>query len=84
MLFDLKVYQDLGPGYWKMNCSVLKDTAYIQEIEEAIQGINDLNITNPIDWWDLFIIVIQGVTKSYTKRKANIQKSLKRHIVAQL
>ena len=81
MTFDLKDQQEIGPSYWKMNSSVLKDHLYKSEIENAIKGINDLQLSNPIDWWDLFIMVVQGVTISYTKRKSKIENGLKRVII---
>ena len=84
MTFDLKEEQEIGPGYWKLNSSILNDERYKEEIEEAVQGINNLQITNKIDWWDLFIIVTQGVSIRYTQQKARIKNSLKRVISNQL
>ena len=84
MTFDLKDEQEVGPSYWKMNSSVLKDNLYKTEVENAIKGINDLQLSNPIDWWDLFIMVVQGVTISYTKRKSKIENGLKRVIINQI
>ena len=77
MTFDLNDQQDIGPGYWKMNSSILNDQPYKKEIEDAIKGINELQIDNPIDWWDIFIIVVRGITASYTKQKAKIKNELK-------
>ena len=84
MTFDLKDEQEIGPSYWKMNSSVLNDHLYKTEIENAIKGINDLQLSNPIDWWDLFIMMVQGVTISYTKRKSKIENGLKRVIINQI
>ena len=84
LTFDLSEQQDLGPGYWKMNSSVLKDAAYKTEIEEAVDGINRLQLANPMDWWDLFIIVVRGITKSYTTKKAFTRNRLKSYILANI
>ena len=84
MTFELKEPQDIGPGYWKMNSSILNDEPYRKEIEEAIKEINDLQINNPIDWWDLFIIVVRGITMSYTREKAKIKNGLKKVILNQI
>ena len=84
MTFDLKEQQDIGPGYWKMNSSVLKDESYRKEIEKAVQGIHELSIHNPTDWWDLFVIVVRGVTKNYTKQKAKIKNGFKTFILSKL
>ena len=67
-----------------MNSSVLNDNAYKIEIEEAIQGINTLELNNPMDWWDLFIIVVRGITKSYTVKKAYTKNRLKSYILHNL
>ena len=84
MSFDLNEHQDIGPGYWKMNSSILKDEPYKKEIEEAIKGLNELQIHNPIDWWDIFIIVVRGITATYTKQKAKIKNELKNVILKQI
>ena len=84
MTFDLREQLDIGRGYWKMNSSVLKDEAYKKEIEEAVQGMQSLSITNPIDWWDLFIIVVRGITMSYTKKRSKIKNGLKTIILSKL
>ena len=83
MTFEINE-QNRGPGIWKMNSSVLKDTTYKAEIEKIIQGINTLNITNPLDWWDLFIMVARSVTMDYSKRKAKVQQNLKKHVTTQI
>ena len=80
LTFELNEQQDIGPGYWKMNSSILKDPAYKQEIEEAVDGINRLQIHNPLDWWDLLIIVVRGITKSYTTKKLYTKNRLKSYI----
>ena len=42
------------------------------------------DIPNPVDWWDLFITVVQGVTMSYTKKKADIKRALKLFLISQI
>ena len=71
----------MGPGFWKMNSSVVRDNAYKREIEEAVDGINRLEIDNPMDWWDLFIMVVRSITKTYTTKKAYTKNSLKSYIL---
>merc|ERR1712080_7836 len=57
MKFKIQPEQKRGPGYWKMNSSILNDPPFIKEVEDAVQGIHNLQLQNPIDWWDLFITV---------------------------
>ena len=42
MTFNLNEQQDIGPGYWKMNSSILNDEPYKKEIEEVTQVVNEL------------------------------------------
>ena len=76
--------QKRGPGYWKMNSSILNDPQYIKEIEETVQAINDLQIQNPIDWWDIFIMAVRSITIDYTKTKSQTQNKLKKQILKEL
>jgi hypothetical protein len=84
MSFELKEHQNIGPGYWKMNSSVLKDRPYRKEIEEVTQQIKDLNIDNPIDRWDMFIMVWRSITMKYTRQKAKVKNRLKNYILKQM
>ena len=83
MTFELRSGQGIGPGTWKMNSSYLHEPAYVAEIEGVVQELEDIDV-NPIDWWDLFTIVVQGTTISYSKHKAKIKKSLKTYLTKQL
>ena len=83
LTFELQSDQDIGPSTWKMNSSVLDDPKYIEEIENIMVQLNQLTL-NPLDWWDLFIMVIQGVSISYCKRKAKIKKCLKHFFTSEL
>ena len=67
-----------------MNSSVLNDPIFVKEIEEVFQGLQDMHITDPLEWWDLFIMVVQGTTMAYTKRKAKIKHGLKRFLTVKL
>ena len=49
MLFSVHSKIDIGPGYYKMNSSVLNEPLYRNEIEKIYHEIDDLQIDNPID-----------------------------------
>ena len=55
MTFAWQEDMPIGPSPWKMNSSVLNDSLYVTEIEEIFQELEALHISNPVEWWDLFI-----------------------------
>ena len=84
LIFQIQSDPQIGPGSWKMNSSIIRDALYRNEIEELIHDLNSRQIANPLDWWDLFIAVVQGTTISYSKEKAGIKNSLKNFLVARI
>ena len=59
-----------------MNSSVLNDPRYETEIENVVEGLKEVTL-NPLDWWDLFIMIVQGTSISYCKQKSQIRSNLK-------
>ena len=59
-----------------MNSSVLNDPRYETEIENVVEGLKEVTL-NPLDWWDLFIMIVQGTSISYCKQKSQMRSSLK-------
>ena len=57
-----------GPGYWKLNCSLLKDDNYKKEIEaiidETIQNQQDIFLH-----WEMIKMQVRGHTIKYATRK---------------
>ena len=84
LTFNLQCEPEIGPSSFKMNSSVLEDKMYKEEIEEVYADLENMNIENSVDWWDLFITVVVGVTISYTKRKARIKRNLKAFLLKQV
>ena len=84
LTFNLHCEPEIGPSSFKMNSSVLEDKMYKEEIEEVYADLENMNIENSVDWWDLFITVVVGVTISYTKRKARIKRDLKAFLLKQI
>ena len=76
MTFDLQNSQSIGPGCWKMNSSVVGDEIYRAEIGDIFRELGGMDIPDHVDWWDLFIMAVQGTTIAYTKRKARIKRAL--------
>ena len=49
MTFAIATKVDIGPGYYKMNSSVVNEALYRREIDALFQEITGLQIANPID-----------------------------------
>ena len=67
-LNDLK-----GPGFWKLNCSLLDDEDYVKDIEERIpvwlaEGRDELSESRSVWDWLKYNIRIHSI--QYSKRKA--------------
>ena len=61
-----------GPGYWKLNCSLLDDLEYVTLITKVISDYcNDINIndTNPCTSWEVLKMEIRKNSISYSSRK---------------
>ena len=84
MTFDLRDKRQIGPSYWKLNCSHINDALYRKEIETVTKDIAELGIEDPIKRWHLFHIVLAGVSRDYSTRKAKIKNGIKTAITKQL
>ena len=66
-----------GPGYWKMNDSLLKDHAYIYKVNEIIEKTynENINILNIQTVWEICKKKIQMYSCDYGKYKAHCRRS---------
>ena len=60
--------QDRGPGYWKLNCSILTDFDYIKLINDYLAC--PPKIDDPVDRWEQIKIDIRRLSKSYSQKRA--------------
>ena len=74
-----KEYIQRGPGFWKINNSLLGDEKFIQELSNRIPDFKTKH--NYLDdkglYWDMIKMEVRGFCVQYTKRKiesAEIQK----------
>ena len=71
-----------GPGFWKLNSSLLKDQEYINQISELIiakkQEYNDIDDKRII--WDLLKFDIQTKTISISKQKSREKRKLEKEM----
>ena len=84
MTFEVRDKREIGPGYWKLNCSHIEDVLYKKEIEGVFDDIRNLDIDDPIKRWHLFHIAVAGVSRDYSIRKAKIKKGIKSEVTKQL
>ena len=77
-----------GPSYWKFNNSLLRDTAYVNHMNNTITAFqqknsSDLNI-NPHAKWELCKIKIREATIAYSKDKQRNKRSEYRETLEKL
>ena len=46
--FTIKEENKRGPGYWKMNTSIIKDPPFQRVVEQTYEDVQNLNILDPI------------------------------------
>lgn len=64
-----------GKGYWKLNCSLLRDSEYINSVKSVIKSVAEINgESNPNLLWDTIKMSIRGESIKYgshRKKKTN-------------
>ena len=68
-----------GPGYWKLNCSLLKDTEYVKIVKETINNCDNQYSESGIDellLWETMKMEIRGATIRYSAQKRKKEKKL--------
>ena len=75
--FSLKEECERGPGFWKMNISILRDRAYETLVEKTINDVTSLGIDDPIERWLIFKETIKIDTIVYSAKKREIERRIK-------
>ena len=89
-IVNLKISKDKevkkGPGFWKINNSLLNDRTYVQKIKQTIQSkaleysvIDDSRVK-----WELIKFEIKVESIRYSKQKAKTQRKLERNLLERL
>ena len=76
--FKIQENNERGPGFWKMNTSILLDRAYSTIVESTVVDVLDLNIQDPIERWLIFIETIRIETVAYCTKKRQVEMTLKK------
>lgn len=77
LTFVLRSSTERGPGFWKMNVSILPDQAYSTIVQSTVKDVSALNIQDPIQRWLVFIETIRIETRIYCSRKKSIETRVK-------
>lgn len=67
--FSIREKTERGPGFWKMNTSILGDRAYSHLVQTTVDDVNALNVLDPVERWLIFIETIRIETQVYCSRK---------------
>ncbi len=66
-----------GPGFWRLNCSLLKDKKYVDLINNTIPETAENNPdTNDILLWDTIKLKVRGDSIRYSSLKKKTRKNL--------
>ena len=72
--FSLPSVVSRGPGYWKLNTSVLRDLEYCELVKsfwsfwQAHESTTDFS--SPLEWWDMGKFYLRELSRSFCKAKA--------------
>ena len=66
-----------GPGYWKLNCSILNDDVYVTEMKSMLRRLKSENKMKMSSQklWEMCKIKIKEFTIMYCKKKNYVEKS---------
>ena len=76
--FSLKEECERGPGFWKMNTSILRDRAYETLVENTVNDVLSLGLNDPIERWLVFIETIAIDTRAYCEKKKAVEMRIKK------
>ena len=83
--FDLSQFKS-GPGIWQLNSSVLRDSAYVSEMNNLIDELVDKrgSSDSPADWWEESKRAIVNFSKKFCAKRAKQRRSKKSKLLKQL
>ena len=75
--FIIRKENERGPGYWKMNTRIISDRPYYMIVDRTVNDVLNLNISDPIERWLVFIETIRIESQVYSSAKSYQEKRLK-------
>ena len=82
--FVKKSQNEHGKGYYKMNTSILQDEMYKNIVKETIEEVQELQIQNEIEKWEIFLLTIKSKSITYSQTKNKTKRTLKNDIIKQI
>ena len=70
--------EEKGPGYWKMNTSLLQDPNYRKLITDSITRSKVSVIEDPTTWWQVLLLKLRSETLSFSQQKKYVENKLRR------
>ena len=69
-------FEKRGPGFWKFNAALLKDTDYVQKVKDIINAyrLDHSDTEDNGSLWDTIKCEIRGMSIKYSKRKLFLQR----------
>ncbi len=78
----ITIQQDRGPGFWKLNCSLLKDIEYCNKVKEWIASVEDENENETSA--KLLIELIKLKVRGETIKFSTLKKKMREHKINEL
>ena len=79
-------YQKRGPGFWRLNNSLLEDQTFDKEMTDLLTNIKDKlkDIQQPGIQWEMIKMEIRSLSIQYSKNKARSRKNEEKELEEQL
>ena len=77
LTFTKKGQNERGRGYYKLNTSILNDAKYREMVEETIKELEDLQIQDEVEKWEIFLLTIKSKSITYSQNKNKIKTKIK-------
>ena len=80
------LFEKRGPGFWKLNSTLLKDAEYVRKVKDLIHICTEKykDVENKGLVWDTIKCEIRGMTIKFSKLKARLQRSREQNLQKEL
>ena len=82
--FVIKKDIEWGPGYFKLNTSILEDEEYGKLVDETISEVQTLNNRNPSEKWEIFLLTMKTKSIHYSTVKNKAKRRVKNELIRQM